>query len=582
MTKKKKQAVGHSISYDTSPYNVFKRGGYAKPPKHFLGAVIGAASLGMNVFNTIKANKEAKLAREISKNQRNAQLLEEDRMIMEDYPTAGNEDILGFYGAKGGKIKSKEKRQDLSFSPNMIGEVEVKAPELFKVNPYPEVRMRPLWPSMVKKDRNAIVGTFDSFDPNFERGLTLDEMSKILPTELKEQYNIDTFKESLDNKKAKGGLMKLSGYNAKGGDLNPLSSDSEVAKGNTHNESRIDSTSGIKLLDANGIPVAEIEDGEVVKNDQLVFSDRLKTSRGRTYAKEAESLGREKGRLEKELVKGNVNGIRRSTIKAKLAKIDANENNLFKEQELSKSYGGKMAYGGKTKKMQEGGNVDLNPSPSFGDIAGQALPYVDNLVNAILTSRTPRPEFPLLARPRKLRTSFNVAPQLQDVTDTVNQITEGIRRGTASSTAAQERVTATRLAGARQKGQIRAQKENIETQLENQAIQNLQQTEAQNLARIQDYRDRMLSRSYNIQGRIAGNVADIVGDVNKAQQAKATEAYLDEQLNVIKETYDVGGTSDRADLDVFSRQVLARDRNGNYIYPDKAQRFLSMYPQYNQ
>ncbi len=533
---KNKKSPIHSTPYSTSPYIVYKKGGNMNIPKYAFGTILGSASLGLNVFNSIKAMENAKLASLTAKNNRNAQLLEEDRLIMEDYPIAGNEDVTGFY-KKGGKIYIKPENK----------------------------------------------GKFTAFAKR--KGMGVQEAASTVLAN-KDKYNSTIVKRANFAKNAVNWKHAIGG--TIGGDLEQLSSDTTLADGNTHEQSKIDNTSGIKLLDNTGNIVAEIEDGEVIKDDQLVFSDRLKSSTGRTYAESAKKLGKEKGKLEEEL-KDQTTGIRKNTIMTKLANIEKKENRLFTEQELSKSFGGKMKYacGGKMKKMEDGGIFQR---------LEKALPYLDNFTNAILTATTPNQDFPQLARPRKLKTDFNVSPQLRNVTDTINQITKGIRDTTASSNTANERETAVKLAGIREKNSILANKENVETQLENQNIGQQQQIEAQNLSRIKGFKDQQLSRAYNIQGRISGNVANLVEDINKKQAADSTEKYQNEQLDVIRDTYDVDGTSKRADLnnpieidylksnpvyrELQAKRYLAKDSSGNYTNPNEAEQFLKLFPQY--
>ena len=71
-----------------------------------------------------------------------------------------------------------------------------------------------------------------------------------------------------------------------------------MAQGNTHNQNNIDNTYGIKLMQG-GNAFAEIEDQETIKDGEKVYSDKLKSSNGLTYAENAEKLSKKKGKLEK-------------------------------------------------------------------------------------------------------------------------------------------------------------------------------------------------------------------------------------------------------------------------------------------
>ena len=383
----------------------------------------------------------------------------------------------------------------------------------------------------------------------------------------------------------KGGKMKLVGYKAKGGDLLPMSSDMDLVDGNKHGENTIDNTNGVKLLGTNGQPVAEVEDEEVIKDDEKVYSDRLKLKNGRTYAQEAERIGKKKGEAEAILNDPNAGRLKKNGAKLKLENWTKAADDLFNHQEQMK---------------KEQGITDDTPKKEDGGfLAGlkKGLPYLDNAVNAVLTAATPKPAFPQLARTKNLKTDFNIEPQLGEITDTVNQVTESTSRGTSNANVANQRNTATRLAGMKEKGKLYGQKENIETGLENQNTINQQRTEAGNLARIGQFNQSMNQRSYNVQGRATANVANVVEDVNKQDHANAIKKYQDEQLSVISDTYNVNGTSLRADLnnqyeveslntnptyrDARAKQYLAKDTMGNLLYPKEAAEFLKMFPDYN-
>lgn len=411
-----------------------------------------------------------------------------------------------------------------------------------------------------------------------------------------DQYLLDNYPVEGNEIKGyykKGGKMNLVGYKAKGGNLLPMSSDMDLVDGNKHGQSTIDNTNGVKLLGTNGQPVAEVEDEEVIKDDEKVYSDRLKLKNGRTYAQEAERIGKKKGEAEAILNDPNAGRLKKNGAKLKVENWTKAADDLFNHQEQMKKEQGITDEG--TPKKEDGGTIDDKKFNLSG--LKKALPFLDNAVNAVLTAATPKPAFPQLARTKNLKTDFNIEPQLGEITDTVNQVTEGIEKGTSNANVAQQRTTATRLAGMKEKGKLYGQKENIETELENQNTINQQRTEAGNLARIGQFNQSMNQRSYNVQGRATANVANVVEDVNKQDHADAIKKYQDEQLSVISDTYNVNGTSLRADLnnqyeveslntnstyrDARAKQYLAKDTMGNLLYPKEAAEFLKMFPDYN-
>jgi len=414
----------------------------------------------------------------------------------------------------------------------------------------------------------------------------------------------------------KGGKINLVGYNAVGGDLLSLSNNTQRASGNTHGESTIDGTSGIKLVNPNGKAVAEIEDDEVIKDNKLVFSDRLKTTTGKTYADEAELLGNRMGKFEKVLANPNANKYSKNTANLSIDNINSKMDKLFANQEsMKKAQGIEDTDGANIPKGGYGMNTEDPPMEEYIDNPGayanktttatadpgggngfdftSLIPYADNVVNAFLTNKTPKVAAPIMAKQRPFDTTVNVTPQLNEVTDTVAQTTSGIQRGTASSNVATQRMMSTRLAGMKATNSILANKENAETALGNQDIQNQQRIEATNLARINRYTDNVRSREMNVQGRIAGNVANAVEDFNKKEAADAAEKYQDKQLAAIRGTHNIAGVTDREMMDnpddiarlkgdlveqeAVRKRMLAKDADGNYVSKAGAEKFIEIF-----
>lgn len=152
---------------------------------------------------------------------------------------------------------------------------------------------------------------------------------------------------------AKGGQLSPSStkgnLDATGGNLIPLNSNTQVASGNTHGENTIDGEYGITLNNGQE-DIAEIEDKEVIVDDQMVFSDRLKYNKGVTYAKKAKQIATKAGKLEERLNKIN-NSRERNSIERQLAGTTMANRALFADQEATQIREGKgeldkLAYGG--------------------------------------------------------------------------------------------------------------------------------------------------------------------------------------------------------------------------------------------
>lgn len=90
-------------------------------------------------------------------------------------------------------------------------------------------------------------------------------------------------------------------------------------------------------------------------------------------------------------------------------------------------------------------------------------------------------------RANKLKTRFNIEPQVDNIRETVGQFEEDTNRNTASSKVALARKQQMRAKGAQFVNQLYGQKENIETQLINRDLLNQQQVANQTRARYQDW-----------------------------------------------------------------------------------------------
>ncbi len=128
-----------------------------------------------------------------------------------------------------------------------------------------------------------------------------------------------------------------------GGDMKQLSTDVELAVGNTHEKG------GITMFNDKGKPYAEIEDKEVVKDDK-VYSDRLDYKPGITYASMATKLGIEKGKFENNLKSSDIH--KKNTAERMVQRKDTELAKLFTNQENSKK-----AYGGFLSNMDKNSNT---------------------------------------------------------------------------------------------------------------------------------------------------------------------------------------------------------------------------------
>lgn len=422
-------------------------------------------------------------------------------------------------------------------------------------------------------------------------GITARAMAKANILQ-QDRFRLEDFKEegegiidyyaSYGGKVASGAMYgRPMTHMTKGGNLIPISSDTEIAKGNKHDERRIDNTSGIKLLDRDGKAFLEIEDDETIKDGVKVYSDKLKYINGKTYADNQEILARKKGKLEKNI--GNVDKIGKSTIKRKLALLDRQEDLLFNYQEAHKPKsntlekaddGGDFSGSRRTGRGTRGSftsSTNTSRGSGFANAFEDFIPYLDNITNAILTSNSPKIPRPLTQKIVPLKTKINVKPQLNQVTRSVDSATKNVIQNSSSSSTVRNTITSIRLKGANQKAQIHANKENIETSLFNQNVSNAQNISRENLGVINRYQDKTFARRSDIQDRISKNVANLAGDFIDKRNFDAQVDFDKERLDIARQD-TVGGTALRVDLindteiqKLRSNPAYARQQRKRYL-----------------
>ena len=340
---------------------------------------------------------------------------------------------------------------------------------------------------------------------------------------------------------ANGGKLSTPSYYSTGGKLTRLSSDTELVEGNTHAEG------GVKLKKGGGTaPFAEVEDEEVIKDGKRVYSDRLRSSNGKTFAENVEALSTEKGKLEKLSTKGDA--ISRGTNKRRIEILDAKEDAFYQEQESLKSSEPTMGY------------YDL------GGVLDSVSPYVDNIANAVLTLATPKLRKPVTMRHSELNTKVNVTDQLNDINKAVDSSADFIMKNTSNSASARNAIAKTRLQGAAQKAKVRAYKENAETQLENANIRNKQFVDARNSAILNRFNDQQTARQGAIQSRISQNFSNLAGDYVDRRNSENIRDYNNKKLAIVKSMYKNGsGVVQRADDNIL-KELLNITGQNSYAY----------------
>lgn len=169
------------------------------------------------------------------------------------------------------------------------------------------------------------------------------------------------------------------------------------------------------------------------------------------------------------------------------------------------------------------------------NVAGDAFSMISPLIGGRRTKRAINrmiaPSQPQQLQTANLRTTYNISPQLTESRQAEREAIAETSANTASSVASQARNMRIRNLGLGQRNQLLGQKENIETQLMNQAALNRQQVTNQNISATNDWRDRVgqfvndqIVSSANVDNQmiegVTSGIRDIQSRIDKNQQEK--------------------------------------------------------------
>lgn len=194
------------------------------------------------------------------------------------------------------------------------------------------------------------------------------EEEKLEDTDILENYNKNgEYINYLENGGSMNTTSSIKGkYATRGGKLKPIADGLEEVEGNEHGENKIDNSYGVTLFEQ-GNPVAEVEDGETISEENYVFSDRLKADKKHTFAKKSILLGKKRNKIEEKLER--TNDIKsRNGYERMLAGFNMAEEVLKMQQEEVKVKEGnqelnKLASGGKIIDPIKDGNPNPNTTP---------------------------------------------------------------------------------------------------------------------------------------------------------------------------------------------------------------------------
>lgn len=231
------------------------------------------------------------------------------------------------------------------------------------------------------------------------------------------------------------------GFQTKGGNLVPIGDGVELAVGNKHNDTKIDGVSGIQLSQG-GETIAEVEDNEVIADGNVVYSDRLKYDKNKSYADTMKALTKKRNKLEKEQ-EDAPNKAKKNSIDRQLAGLNMAEQSLFKTQEIHKEVEGKavlnniFANGGLLRKdklgrplpvpkwmqtfygTQKGGKYDGYATNALGD-------YRDPKDPAVVISANAKPKYPYDPTPYKTKAITPIMDKSAGMSDGSGELLKGV------------------------------------------------------------------------------------------------------------------------------------------------------------
>lgn len=159
-----------------------------------------------------------------------------------------------------------------------------------------------------------------------------------------------------------------------------------------------------------------------------------------------------------------------------------------------------------------------------------ASPIISGVTGLIQANKLKKPQSPTLYGAAKLKTSYDISPQLGALERSRQRLTRQVDRDTVSSAAALSRKQSIDTGTTEQQNILYGQKENIETELINKDRLNAQNQADKNVATINQYKDQ-LSDFYNTKigirnesiNSIVGGIQSGLNDMQTRNDAKKAQ-----------------------------------------------------------
>lgn len=161
---------------------------------------------------------------------------------------------------------------------------------------------------------------------------------------------------------------------------------------------------------------------------------------------------------------------------------------------------------------------DINTTDLIGlgtNLAGTIFSGI-NSRKALNNMEAPTQPIPIVAE--RMKTDFNISPQLGEIEEQSRRMTNDINSNTSSSKVRLQRLQRVSNQSQLSKNALRGQKENIETQLINQDKSNRQSVSAANIAALNDWNNRSTTFRNSIREQKASSLNQVFSGINAGVQ----------------------------------------------------------------
>lgn len=359
-----------------------------------------------------------------------------------------------------------------------------------------------------------------------------------------------------------------------GGQMHPVAPNVQEAQGATHEEG------GITVPDQNGQPLAEIEDQEIVKDGHKVYSDRLQMpGTNQTFAQIAEQIAKNpqymKIAKKREEADETLADFRKAfhhknTATRELEKNPDPLDAVFQVQEMMKQMMQMQQQQMQQQQPQpQGASMGTPEDQALAEAAatnpegvpmaaggmdlsklyrgvGTAMPYIDNITNMILTSKTPTIPTPTYTKAPVLNTKFEIGAQLADMNRQGFSRDRSIMQNSNQSNVTRAALLAGGANDMYQKNQLYNTKVNTENELKDKQLMAEYNNRMMNEQKLDNYNLQKMARTDDIHARISANVSD-VSENAQFQTSERNKEILDKQkMGLLMMQYMNTGVLDRS------------------------------------